>query len=92
MSLKSKSSINSRKGTDKLVYFLVWLFSFFAMIPLFLILWDVVSKGYKNFNINLFTRLLLFNGCFNCKYEWNPIPGGVLNGITGSILIVGLAY
>jgi lipoprotein-releasing system permease protein len=40
MSLKSKSSINSRKGTDKLVYFLVWLFSFFAMIPLFLILWD----------------------------------------------------
>ncbi|CEA15912.1 MAG TPA: phosphate ABC transporter permease PstA [Fermentimonas caenicola] len=92
MSLKSKSSINSRKGTDKLVYFLVWLFSFFAMIPLFLILWDVVSKGYKNFNINLFTKVTPSSmDALIANMNGDPIPGGVLNGITGSILIVGLA-
>lgn len=92
MSLKSKSSINSRKGTDKLVYFLVWLFSFFAMIPLFLILWDVVSKGYKNFNINLFTKVTPSSmDALIANMNGYPIPGGVLNGITGSILIVGLA-
>ena len=92
MSLKLKSSINSRKGTDKLVYFLVWLFSFFAMIPLFLILWDVVSKGYKNFNINLFTKVTPSSmDALIANMNGDPIPGGVLNGITGSILIVGLA-
>lgn len=92
MSLKSKSSINSRKGTDKLVYFLVWLFSFFAMIPLFLILRDVVSKGYKNFNINLFTKVTPSSmDALIANMNGDPIPGGVLNGITGSILIVGLA-
>lgn len=92
MSLKSKSSINSRKGTDKLVYFLVWLFSFFAMIPLFLILWDVVSKGYKNFNINLFTKVTPSSmDALIANMNGDPIPGGVLNGITGSILILGLA-
>lgn len=92
MSLKSKSSINSRKGTDKLVYFLVWLFSFFAMIPLFLILWDVVSKGYKNFNINLFTKVTPSSmDALIANMNGDSIPGGVLNGITGSILIVGLA-
>lgn len=92
MSLKSKSSINSRKGTDKLVYFLVWLFSFFAMIPLFLILWDVVSKGYKNFNINLLTKVTPSSmDALIANMNGDPIPGGVLNGITGSILIVGLA-
>lgn len=92
MSLKSKSSISSRKGTDKLVYFLVWLFSFFAMIPLFLILWDVVSKGYKNFNINLFTKVTPSSmDALIANMNGDPIPGGVLNGITGSILIVGLA-
>ncbi len=92
MSLKSKSSINSRKGTDKLVYFLVWLFSFFAMIPLFLILWDVVSKGYKNFNINLFTKVTPSSmDALIANMNGDPIPGGGLNGITGSILIVGLA-
>jgi phosphate transport system permease protein len=92
MSLKSKSSINSRKGTDKLIYFLVWLFSFFAMIPLFLILWDVVSKGYKNFNINLFTKVTPSSmDALIANMNGDPIPGGVLNGITGSILIVGLA-
>src|SRR5690554_8112787 len=92
MSLKSKSSINSRKGTDKLVYFLVWLFSFFAMIPLFLILWDVVSKGYKNFNLNLLTEVTPSSmDALLANMNGDPLPGGILNGITGSVLIVLLA-
>lgn len=63
-----------------------------AMIPLFFILWDVIAKGYKHFNLRLFTEvtpssmdalLAISNG--------DPIPGGILNGITGTILIVGMA-
>lgn len=85
-------SIIQRKRKDKTIRYLVGFFSLLAMIPLFFILWDVISRGYKNFNLRLFTEatpssmdalLAISNG--------DPIPGGILNGITGTILIVGLA-
>ncbi|MDD4778468.1 MAG: phosphate ABC transporter permease PstA [Fermentimonas sp.] len=92
MSLNVKRSIASRKGKNKLIYIFVCLFSFLAMIPLFLILWDVVSKGYKNFNINLFTKVTPSSmDALIANMNGDPIPGGILNGITGTILIVGLA-
>ena len=92
MSLNLKKSMDSRKGKNKLIYILVCLFSFFAMIPLFLILWDVISKGYKNFNINLFTKVTPSSmDALIANMNGDPIPGGILNGITGSVLIVGLA-
>ena len=85
-------SILQRKSKDKTIRHLVGLFSLLAMIPLFFILWDVIAKGYKHFNLRLFTEvtpssmdalLAISNG--------DPIPGGILNGITGAILIVGMA-
>ena len=85
-------SILQRKSKDKTIRHLVALFSLLAMIPLFFILWDVIAKGYKHFNLRLFTEvtpssmdalLAISNG--------DPIPGGILNGITGTILIVGMA-
>jgi len=92
MNLNLKKSMDSRKGKNKLIYILVCLFSFFAMIPLFLILWDVISKGYKNLNINLFTKVTPSSmDALIANMNGDPIPGGILNGITGSILIVGLA-
>lgn len=84
--------ISLRKGKNRLIYWLVCIFSFMAMIPLFLILWDVVSKGYKNFNINLFTEVTPSSmDALMANMSGDPIPGGILNGITGSILIVSLA-
>ena len=84
--------INIRKGKNRLIYWLVCIFSFLAMIPLFLILWDVVSKGYKNFNINLFKEVTPSSmDALLANMSGDPIPGGILNGITGSILIVALA-
>ncbi len=92
MNMNHSSSIVQRKRKDKTIRHLVGFFSLLAMIPLFFILWDVIFKGYKNFNLRLFTEvtpssmdalLAISNG--------DPIPGGILNGITGTILIVGLA-
>lgn len=92
MNMNHSSSIVQRKRKDKTIRHLVGFFSLLAMIPLFFILLDVISKGYKNFNLRLFTEvtpssmdalLAISNG--------DPIPGGILNGITGTILIVGLA-
>jgi len=90
--MNPSASIGQRKRKDKTIRHLVGIFSLLAMIPLFFILWDVISKGYKNFNLRLFTEvtpssmdalLAISNG--------DPIPGGILNGITGTILIVGMA-
>src|SRR5690554_7517465 len=90
MSMNMSNSIIARKRSNQLVYWMVCLFSFLAMIPLFLILWDVVSKGYKNFNLNLLTEVTPSSmDALLANMNGDPIPGGILNGITGSILIVG---
>ena len=92
MSQDKPISFTSRKTKDKTAYVLVCLFSFLAMVPLFFILWDVVSKGYKNFNLRLFTEVTPSSvDALMARMNGDPIPGGILNGITGSILIVGLA-
>lgn len=89
---KITSSSQMRKGRDKAVYFLVCFFSLLTMIPLFLILWDVVSNGYKNFNPRLFTEVTPSSmDALMARMNDEPILGGILNGITGTILIVGLA-
>lgn len=81
-----------RKGRDKTAFVLVCLFSLITMFPLFFILWDVVSKGYKNFNLRLFTEVTPSSmDAMLARMNGEPIPGGILNGITGTVLIVGMA-
>ncbi len=88
----TETSYKYRTGKNKLMFVLVCLFSFLSMIPLFLILWDVVSKGYKNFNLRLFTEVAPSSmDAMLAKVNGDAIPGGILNGITGTILIVGIA-
>ena len=92
MNKSNGTSVYVRKGRDRLVYWSICVLSFLAMIPLFFILWDVVSKGYKNFNINLFTEVTPSSmDALLANMNGDPIPGGILNGITGSILIVAMA-
>ena len=92
MSMSINNTISARKRINRLIYWLVCLFSFLAMIPLFFILWDVVTKGYKNFNLNLLTKVTPSSmDALLANMNGEPIPGGILNGITGSILIVLLA-
>lgn len=71
---------------------MVCFFAFLTMVPLFLIIWDVVSKGYENFNLRLFTEVTPSSmDALMARMNNDPIPGGILNGITGTLLIVGLA-
>lgn len=86
------TSLKRRATKDKVAFWLVCSLSFISMIPLFLIIWDVVTKGYKNFNLNLFTEVAPSSmDALIANMSGEPIPGGILNGITGSILIVGIA-
>lgn len=62
------------------------------MIPLFVILWELVKKGYKQFNLSLFTEVAPTSmEAMLARISDSPIPGGILNGITGTLLILSIA-
>jgi len=90
--MKTESNINRRLATDKIFFRLICFFTALTMLPLFFILWEVLKKGYKQFNISLFTEIAPTSmDAMLAKISSEPIPGGVLNGITGGMLIVFIA-
>jgi phosphate transport system permease protein len=59
------------------------------MVPLFLIIFELLKKGYKQFNIELFTQIAPTSmEAMTAKISGEPIPGGILNGITGTLLML----
>jgi phosphate transport system permease protein len=81
-----------REIKSKLFFYGVCFFSFLAMIPLFLILWELIKRGYRQFNTNLFTEIAPTSmDAMLAKVSNELIPGGILNGITGTVLILGIA-
>ncbi|MEN9918099.1 MAG: phosphate transporter permease PstA [Bacteroidota bacterium] len=62
------------------------------MIPLFLIIWELIKKGYRQFNISLFTEVAPTSmDAMLSKISNEAIPGGILNGITGTLVILAIA-
>ncbi|WP_255489779.1 phosphate ABC transporter permease PstA [Dysgonomonas sp. 25] len=71
---------------------MVCFFSAVTMVPLFLILWELIKKGYKQFNLSLFTEVAPTSmEAMIARVSDSPIPGGILNGITGTLLILAAA-
>jgi phosphate transport system permease protein len=90
--MSSLSNIKYRELKSKLFFYGTCFFSFLAMIPLFLILWELIKRGYKQFNINLFTEVAPTSmDAMLAKMSDELISGGILNGITGTLLILGVA-
>ncbi len=87
-----RSNIQFRVWKNKAFFYLVCLLSGVTMLPLFLILWELLKKGYKQFNFSLFTEVAPTSmDAMLAKMSGDSIPGGVLNGITGGLLIIGVA-
>ncbi len=81
-----------RLAKSRIFLFAVCLLSGVTMIPLFLILWELIKKGYKQFNVSLFTEVAPTSmEAMLARISNSPIPGGILNGITGTLLILLLA-
>ncbi|GBU08556.1 phosphate ABC transporter permease [Bacteroidales bacterium] len=77
---------------NRLFYYFVCGMSALTMLPLFFILFELLKKGYKQFNIALFTEIAPTSmDAILAKMTGEVIPGGVLNGITGGFLILILA-
>lgn len=86
------SSITKRRLKDKAFYLVVILFSILAAVPLVAILAEVVMKGYHQINLAFFTEVAptTFDAMM-AKQTGASIPGGILNGIIGTLLMVVMA-
>lgn len=92
MKKRFTSTAKYRLTKSKVFFFAVCTLSGITMIPLFLILWELVKKGYKQFNISLFTEVAPTSmEAMLARISDSPIPGGILNGITGTLFILSLA-
>lgn len=86
------SSARYRLAKNRGFFLLVCFFSAITMVPLFLIIWELIKKGYKQFNISLFTEVAPTSmDAMLAKISNLPIPGGILNGIAGTVLILAIA-
>ena len=76
-----------RKAKDRIFFWLVCLFSALTAVPLVVIIWEVVRKGYKQINLNFFTETAPSTlDAMLAKINGEIIPGGIANGITGTLL------
>jgi phosphate transport system permease protein len=87
-----RASSKYRLAKSRIFFFSVCTLSGLTMIPLFLILWELLKKGYKQFNLSLFSETAPTSmEAMLARISDSPIPGGILNGITGTLLILVVA-
>jgi phosphate transport system permease protein len=81
-----------RKFRDRLFLAGVILFSLITISFVFLIIGSLVLKGYHQINWAFFTQVApdTFTAMM-AKSSGQLIPGGIVNGITGSLYLVGIA-
>ena len=86
------SSLKWRKLKDRIFFWTVCILSGMTAIPLVAIIWEVVKKGYKQINLNFFTETAPSTlDAMLAKSNGEIIPGGIANGITGTLLMVFIA-
>lgn len=86
------TTLSYRTLKDRLFFWTICFFASLTAIPLFLIIWEVVKKGYKQINLHFFTETAPSTlDAMLAHNSGNPIPGGIANGITGTLLMVAIA-
>lgn len=91
-SLNIQRNSNWRRLKDRIFFRIICLFSSLTAVPLIFILWEVIKKGYQQINLSFFTETAPSTlDAMLAKSNGEIIPGGIANGITGTLLIVVLA-
>ena len=89
---KEPKGLDSRLFKDRLFKVMVFIFAFITISPIVLIIYKLIIKGYKQINLSFFTETAPDTYEAMVALSNNDvIPGGILNGITGTLLMVVLA-
>lgn len=87
-----KIKTSHRLIADRLLFGTICLLATLTAIPLFSILYGVLSKGWRQFNWSFFTEPTpTAYKALQAVSEGLPIPGGIANGIVGTMIILGMA-
>lgn len=87
-----KFKIARRIMTDRTLFWTVYIFAGMTAIPLFAILFEVLYKGYSQFSWSFFTEPTpTAYKAMQAAAEDLPIPGGIANGIIGTMIMLGMA-
>lgn len=86
------SSLRYRTIKNKVFFYTTCFLASLTVIPLFAIIWELIKKGYKQINWNFFTESAPSTlDAMLARGTGDIIPGGIANGITGTLLMVILA-
>ena len=86
------SSLRYRTIKNKVFFYTTCFLASLTVIPLFAIIWELIKKGYKQINWNFFTESAPSTlDAMLARGMGDIIPGGIANGITGTLLMVVLA-
>lgn len=86
--LKNKS----RLAKDRVVLWTICFFSALTAVPLFAILGEVFFRGYSQLSLSFFTEPTpTAYKAMKAIEAGNPIPGGIANGIVGTMIMLGMA-
>lgn len=90
--VEQTQGITRRSRKNKIFLGLVVALSILTISPIVLIIGKLILKGIKQINLSFFTETAPDTlEAMTAIHNGEIIPGGILNGITGSILMVGLA-
>ena len=79
-----KSRTRFRKAKERAFFYVVCGFSLLTAVPLLLIIWEVVRKGYRQISLSFFTENAPSTlDAMLAKTAGESIPGGIANGILG---------
>ena len=86
------SSLRYRTIKNKVFFYTTCFLASLTVIPLFAIIRELIKKGYKQINWNFFTESAPSTlDAMLARGTGDIIPGGIANGITGTLLMVVLA-
>ena len=88
----STFTIKNRLAKDKLMLWSICLFAAFTAVPLLAILGEVLLRGYDQFSWSFFTEPTpTAYKAMKAIEAGEPIPGGIANGIIGTMIMLGMA-
>lgn len=84
--------IKSRLAKDRVALWTICFFSALTAVPLFAILGEVFFRGYSQLSWSFFTEATpTAYKAMKAIEAGNPIPGGIANGIVGTMIMLGMA-
>jgi phosphate transport system permease protein len=87
-----KLKIRHRLANDKLMLWSICLLSALTAVPLLAILGEVLLRGYDQLSWSFFTEPTpTAYKAMKAIEAGEPIPGGIANGIVGTMIMLGMA-